>query len=179
VSDKTVYRTTDASVIAAYCAAQDALTAYRQQIGEVLERHGVGDVTRFGTTGYQPGRFAGLARHGMDEVAPAGWRLNTKLALLVPDLRTSAGKAARKALDALGYPGDPRDALPGMPSHLLAGYGRFLTCGVQQLGDALYVTWSATESELGDAADRAIWELAKLSEYYAAAEQAAETAGAS
>lgn len=176
MSDKTVYRTADASVIAAYCAAQDALTAYRREIGEVLEQHGVGDLARMGTTGHGAGRFAGLVPDGD---APAGWRV-AKTGYLIPDTRTRHGKAVRDALASLVYPGDPRDALTGMPSQVVV-LPRWLTCGVALLGDALYVTWSADEKALGDSADLTIWHLTKLSEYYAAVEQAeaaeAETAG--
>jgi hypothetical protein len=178
MTGQTVYRTADPAVIAAYRAAQDALTAYRQEIGDVLERHDVGHLTRMGTTGHGAGRFAGLAPDPDGDV-PAGWRTG-KTGYLIPDSRTRHGKAVRDALGSLAYPGDPRDALPGMPSQMLVP-GRFLTCGVHLFGDVLYVTWSADEKALGDSADLTVWCLTKLSEYYAAVEQAgaAETAGAS
>jgi len=182
VTVQTVYRTTVPAALAAYTAAQDALTAYRQEIGNILDRLGAGHLDRYSTTGHSPGRFAGLARNKTDQEVPAGWRKGRD-GYLIPDLRTKAGKAARDALGSLTYPGDPRDSLPGMPSHVLTP-GRWLTCGVDQLGDALYVTWSAAAETLGealgDSADMTVWEHVPLSAYYLAVEQhkAAEAAGA-
>jgi len=172
--DLTVYRTEDPAVIAAYDAAQDAIAAYKQEIGETLERLGVGHLAPLGTTGHRPGRFAGL---GADGACPDGWRYNTRCSCLTPDLRKAAGKAAAKALDAVRYPGDPRDALAGMPSELLVP-GRWLTCGVESMGGALYVTWAADAGALGSAVDLALWQHVRLSEYYAAVERAEEAEAA-
>jgi hypothetical protein len=165
MSDKTVYRTADASVIAAWDAAQERLLGYRRATGAILDDAGATTQRRMISTGHQPGRFLGL--NPADGI-PEGWRVNSRTGYTVPDQRTSKGRAVRKALDALGYPGDPRHALPGMPADSFTA-PRLLTCGARKLGAAMYAIWGACPGGAG--IDTALWSPCPLSQYYAAVEQ--------
>lgn len=116
------------------------------------------------------------------EPIPEGWRRDRKdPGAIVPARTTKLGKAYGKKLDELTQP-DPRKGLPGgMPGRAFAATGMaFMHCGLQEIGGAIYVTWS---SELcgndKDRIDPAIWEQIKLSEYHAAKEAADEQAKAS
>jgi hypothetical protein len=170
MSDLAVYRTADPSVLDTYAAAQAALLAYSQTMAETLERLGAGSWPRMISTGYRPGRLLGLKPSGGD--VPAGWRVDARSMLAVPDLRTTAGREARKALDAIRYPGDPRHSLPGMPSEVMVP-GHLLTCGCTRIGGVLYVTWTGDPAGAARI-DSALWERCRLSEYYAAVEAAAQ-----
>lgn len=179
-ADLVVYRSTHPDVLATW----DELREHRREIGAKLhefaravdperDRNIVGDGSGE--------RVNGLA-HDPDWPVPAGWRVvNRGLLHIVPRLSTKAGKAAAERLSRL-QPQDPRHVLSvkhGIPSAFFGGSGdsmpgiRFYSPGVQQLGDALYVTWARQPEEPHDPAK---WEPVKLSEYYAAIE--AEAGGA-
>jgi len=147
-----VYRTSSRDALAALAAGREAVDAYETRVCAALDRIGVGRHTRMVTTGWRPGRFAGLDISD-SELLPAGWRRAVD-GFAVPDEMTAAGLRARRAVDSVRYPGDPRTWLPGMPGCADAG-GRMVTFDVYPAGRLLYVAWPARVPE--EQVDDTIW----------------------
>ena len=115
----------------------------------------------FQVTGYQMRSY--------NEELPAGWRRERNSAIAVPAKRTPEGKAIAAELKNLYL---PDHAHPGVPKWLHCdGYSIFPS--VHKIGDDWWLTMSRTpyEKDMEDF-DSALWAPAKLSEYYAAKEDA-------
>lgn len=156
--DLTVYRTAKAEALAAWHAAADAREVWAKEMEAFLDEHGLGDRSVYVSHG---GRPLGITHDDGDDV-PEGWRVDSRTGYLMPRLKVRAGKQIDAKFGALKQP-DPRDAMPGMPRECFVSLA-LLTCGMQIIGDALYVTWSRPISE--DLIDPEIWQRMKLSEYY-------------
>lgn len=178
-SDPIVYRSADPAVVQAWKDAEAAINAYVKQTQAVLDDAGLGRYRVYRNNGWSPGKFAGLAIP-QDEFPPDGWRQNKAREYATPDKRLKAGKQIAAALEAVKHPGDPLHKLIGMPADTLSG-GGFSSPGVRLLEDrtALYVLWrldpDGRESfSSKSTVDHGLWKRVRLSEYYAACEQADE-----
>jgi len=115
--------------------------------------------------------------HGKEAPGPL-WR-ESEPGLWVPNRRTKAGKELGAQVEAIGF---KWKCVPGMPADLsvLAGDGRdfLLWPKVEALGGGgvFWCVWKVPEAQVigSPRFDPALWQRAKLSEYYAARE-AAET----
>jgi hypothetical protein len=129
----------------------------------------------------QGGRIIGFS-HEPGSPAPEGWKVHAKYnSVITPDRRTSGGKSAVKLLDPLKIP-NLRDSLPGGMPGTVIDFDRahFYDAGIRRMGDTVYVTYGTDRlpDEYVKHVDAAMWEVAPLSEYYAALErdEAAERA---
>jgi hypothetical protein len=176
-TDLIVFRSTNADVLADWASLLDQ----RKADGDALHRF---------AAEVDPDHDRDLIQSGSSRTAviglghtpgwpvPTGWRdvSNRGVIHIVPRLSTKAGKAAAKRLGEL-QPADPRTMLAnrhGVPTAFFGSSAegvRMFSPGVRQLGDALYVTWGAEPETPHDPAK---WERVKLSDYYAAVEQADE-----
>lgn len=163
------FRSGDPRVTGGWREVTAAVDAYVARTAEILALAVPGkyEVLR-GTQPWCRGQFAGVAvRPGRD--VPPGWRSAGGVA--VPDRRRAAGRWVADALAAEQYPGDPRQALIGMPGHLLTAAG----CGVELLEDcaAVHVTLPAAGRELGGhpglaEIDFTVWERVDPQRYHGA-----------
>ncbi|MER7213548.1 hypothetical protein ABT340_41345 [Streptosporangium sp. NPDC000239] len=170
MADKTVYRSTHPDVLKIWDVADTATRDWHAQVEMFLAEHDLaGRKVYFSSAS---STVLGV-EHVDGEEVPCGWRVHRSQGYLVPRLTTKEGKLLNARLTELKRP-DPRDQVPGMPKNCLAD-ASFLTCGMQFMGGALYVTWSKPIPE--KQVDSTIWERVKLSEYYAAVEAAEEVAG--
>jgi hypothetical protein len=173
---KIVYRSTHPDVLEHWrkTGAAEAQQAWRTSLKEAL--------TELGFDGRRPilkGDTRVVAVE-YDGEPPEGWRRNHDFAgSIAPARRTATGTKIGERLDRLNRP-DPRKNIPGgMPELAFTRKNpRFLMCGIEARGDAVYVTWGE-ELDEGDARhiDPTVWERIKTSEYYAVLE--AEEANAS
>lgn len=96
-----------------------------------------------------------------------GWRRRTN-SEWVPDIRYSAGRAARRQMDALRL---RMPSTPGMPDVVFFEH-KMHSHSLEHLGGAFWSRWSVppelAEAEKGF--DPAIWQRGRLSEYWAAKE---------
>ncbi|MEV0382322.1 hypothetical protein [Nonomuraea sp. NPDC050643] len=172
--DQTVYRTRDESVLSAWRDAERQVADWRTRFDAGCVSLGI-DLTQVIANTWS-GRIKGV-RHTVGDPIPDGWRYDKREGLLMPALRTPAGRRLAMVLDGLKRP-MPADELPGMPYvHLTEG--GLVRVTARLMGDgALYAEWPCRISE-SHGVDLTIWEPVKLSEYYAAREAAdeAEQAG--
>ena len=184
--DPIVYRSADPSVVKAWNEACAEIYAYVTATQAVLDEAGLGRYKVYRhTSGWSPGRFAGLAiQEGWSP--PAGWRMSGSGTYAVPDKRLKAGKQVTAALDAVKHPGGPLLKLIGMPPDTASGRG-FTSPQVRMMEDgaALYVIWRTDPDRRESffragqvAVDRGLWQRVKLSGYYAEVERAGPAAEA-
>lgn len=161
MSDLTVYRSTKPDVVQRWLDARDAVNAWSDKLKTALADLGLAGRDAF----YNEitGRIEGIGYDG--GYVPDDWRVDRRTGYLVPRLTTKAGKTIDATLVGLLRP-DPRN-LPGMPRQVYVSLNR-LTCGVEEIGGALYVKWSQPIPE--DDVDLTVWERIKLSAYYAVLE---------
>lgn len=104
---------------------------------------------------------------------PTGWRIERRVGMMVPDKRTPEGKEFARQMSALSD--SPKLTLLGMPMDVRGpgdSSGRFrrYSCGVEEIGEALEVTWDvAVPSE---SVDFEIWVKVPLSQWHAEREAA-------
>jgi hypothetical protein len=174
VTGPIVYRSRDPQVIGTWQEMTWAIADYVAAVGKILAAAGAdGYPAVYDTKDRYHGRFTGLAVPP-DKQLPPGWRMNGDCA--VPDTCRAAGRWVAAALAEVKHPGDPRQALIGMPGDVLTPDG-LTGCGVQLLEDgaALYVTWRGSALTSGavtgtaTAVDLRLWERADPGEYHAAA----------
>lgn len=169
-----VYRSTHPEALTHWekTSSDEAHAAWREQVNTVIADLGFPG-RRFATSKSWRGVKPIGIEHPTDQHIPEGWRRDRDLPeAIVPDRRTKTGKQIGKRLDALPAP-NPRAGMPGgMPGVAFSARGHeFLRCGLGRYGDAVYVSWSSELSEKDTSRiDPAVWEQAKLSEYYAAIE---------
>ncbi|MEU8040924.1 hypothetical protein [Streptosporangium sp. NPDC049078] len=171
----TVYRTTNPDILATLHTTLAAIEEWQPKVEALMETLGVGGRKIWYDA--VTGQVLGVSRDGD---IPEHWRYDQRTGYLMPRRSTKQGKAIGARLDAMRRP-DPR-ALKGMPSQTFAAAEpALLTCRVDEMGGALYVTWSAPIHERE--VDLSLWQRVKLSEYYAvleaqeAAQAAQESAG--
>lgn len=169
MSDPVVYRSNWPEVIDAWEKGIVERREWSVSLDAFATEYGRKPMVVKGFGGEHP---AGLQPADGDELnPPEGWRLDARHGVLVPDKRRKAGKALAETIKALGVSGKP--SLPGMPTETFAP-GRFLSPGMQRVGNHVYVRWSA-EPDPGPSDD--VWERCPLSTYYAAVELASESEG--
>ena len=168
MSDKVVYRSTHPDVIAHMDRHAEAYTAWRERLKDALTELGFDGAAVWMSDDF----VVGIVRQRGAEL-PDGWRWDKKASepVIVPARKTAEGKRVWRVLDGLKQP-DPRNQMPGgMPRRTTAvSEMAFLSCGFRRVGDTAYVTWSA-EPDVRRI-DAEIWKRIKLSEYYAAIEDA-------
>lgn len=177
MSDPVVYRSENPGVLAAWKGACAAISEYVRQTQAVLDRAGLaGRSVWRSSNGWDWGKVRGISAEGG---TPEGWRMAAGKDYAVPDMRTSAGRKVKAALDAVPHPGEPTQRLIGMPADVLAGAGRIWTPDVRVLGGAVWAEWDldpeaheTSFSSPSTAVDSSLWQRARLSEYYAAREDA-------
>ncbi|MGC5012572.1 hypothetical protein ACLQ2R_17550 [Streptosporangium sp. DT93] len=171
MSKLTVYRTTNPSILARLHATLTAIDEWQPKVEALMEDLGVGGRKIWYDA--VSGQVFGVSHDDGD--IPEHWRYDQRKHCLVPRRSTKPGKAIGARLDAMRRP-DPR-ALKGMPSRTFAAAEpALMTCGINEMGGALYVTWGADIHERE--VDLNLWERVKLSEYYAVleAQEASESA---
>lgn len=158
-TDRTVYRTTNPSILARLRATLAAIDEWPPKVEALMEDLGVGGRKIWYDA--VTGEVFGVSRDG-DEI-PEHWRYDQRKNCLVPRRSTKPGRAIAARLGSLRRP-DPR-ALKGMPNRTFAADGSsLLTSGVDEIDGAVYVTWGAAIRERE--VDLNLWEPVKLSEYY-------------
>lgn len=169
------FKANDTEAVAAYLRQREAeeetfvakAAAYEEEIG-------IGLLT--GIQGYD-GAFipTGFEIASRDKELPAGWR-NAGSNTAVPAKRTAEGKTADQQLRShrlapVAYPGVPE----ALRTEIDPDTGRRMVLypQVEELGGAIFLTFSR-EPKAGELekVDPAIWSRAKLSEYFAAREDA-------
>lgn len=167
--DKYVYRTRDPEMVAEWDAYQDEYQRWgrkvKRLIGSWFPRQGRGAMVLHSNWGSDD-RWVGISGSWRDRNdLPEGWRWDNRTDQIVPHKSTKPGKVLAKVMADNQPPKSMRNRLRGMPSHLALGrYGmRTYQCGIERMGDALYVTWSI---ELTDEHDRKLWKKVRLSEFY-------------
>jgi hypothetical protein len=179
--DRYVYRTRNPEMLAAWDAFQAEQSAWHRKakrlIGRWFPRQGRGCMVQRSSWGGND-RWVGISRPTYkgyrrsnewpniadSDLRAAGWRKD-KDGTIVPFKKTPEGRAFAKLIDACQPPTSLRNRLIGMPGHLAFGrYGlNTYQCGIERIGDAIYVTWSI---QLTDEHDRKLWKSVRLSEYY-------------
>ena len=122
--------------------------------------------TQFFKGGFQ---VTGYKMKTYNEELPVGWRREANSWNAVPAKRTPEGKAIAKQLTTLSLADNDH---PGVPNWLhCEGFSIFPS--VEKIGDGWWLTMSKKPYDKDmEGFDSTIWAPAKLSEYYAAKEQA-------
>lgn len=168
--ERTIYRTNNPSVIAAWDDFDHEERSYRRRLRKWLRETFPGqDVTAIvSTTGFSNTEvLIGVQWYGSRGV-PEGWKYERNKGLLSPKKTSKAGKAAWEDMQKVQPPKSLRDRLVGMPGHYWSG---LQTCkpGVERHGDEVFVIWpynpmpDALTSKINDE----VWQPIKLSEFYA------------
>lgn len=168
------YKSTHPDVLAHYdsTASAEALNAWRDQVKALISDLGFPGRRFAISSGFDGSHVTGV-EHPHDDEIPAGWRRDRKLSeAITPARRTKLGKEIARRLAALPQPNVRRNMPGGMP-HIAFGAHTFMRPGVARYGDAVYVTWSNKIDDCDSSEiDPAVWQPVKLSEYYAAREEA-------
>lgn len=165
---KVVYRSTHPDVLAAVEKYSTEYEGWRDRAKALIADLGFEGRHWIVSDGFHR-TVLGVETDG-NEVPPRGWRHTVRggCSVLVPDKRIKAGREAYDRIEDCGPAPDPRDSLPGMPGDYF-GPGRLYQPGLQEMAGAVWVVWGyEIPAEL---VDLAVWERAKLSAFYAAAEE--------
>jgi hypothetical protein len=149
VTFQVVYRSQDPRVIGAWRQSEAALAVYTAQVELVLRGYALHEYrTVRGTQGWRQGEFLGLSIQPWEPVPP-GWRMAARLA--EPDKSTPRGRRIAAAIAAVQHPGDPVEAIPGMPANVIVGDDiHWPTISLLERGTALYASWDVDPAEACD-----------------------------
>lgn len=175
--DRVAYRSRGIATVAAwldFLAAAEEIRLRREELSERLGRGLMTQQDGFGHGTRVVGASVLEGEKDGDVVADKTLRVSSKhggVQMAVPNLRVKAGKALRDELHGLRMPAPD---LPGMPGfHIGGGSGAFVGIrvhapAISKWGHQVWVLWDSD----GAPVDEAHWERVKLSEYYAAKEEA-------
>lgn len=159
MADQFVYSSDAPETLAAWREYTDARLTYRSELDALEAELGLKILT-FG----QGGRFAGL-KPDPEVETPAGWRAHKDHDMLVPDLRTKAGKAWEGRVVATRSP--ERCPMPGVSSSLMRDGYHWFEPGIFHHDGTIWVAWG---TDADPDMDQAVWVRRRLSEFYAARE---------
>lgn len=173
---KTVFRTSDPAVLAAY---NDAIAEHKKW-GKEIEAFGREvhpDAKPMVGWAWGERRFDGLS---VVDPVPHGWRVKSQKRgedFMVPNKSLKAGKEWAKRMKELYSAPNVRGALPGMPTNVFSG-STLMHPGIDEKDGVLYAVWSndPRNADTGfskvEKLDESLWEQMKLSEWYAMQEEA-------